>query len=81
MFSNKFFIAGIFLMILFFFIFYNFGSLGYLNSMIAAYGMIWSLVFLIVMLAILILRTPIRLEKLKKIKIKNTLLLKEIFII
>ncbi len=68
-------------MIIFFFIFYNFGSLGYLNSMIAAYGMIWSLVFLIVMLAILILRTPIRLEKLKKIKIKNTLLLKEIFII
>ena len=55
-------------MIILFFIFYNFGSSGYLNSMIAAYVMIWSLVFLIVMLALLILRTPIRLEKLKRLK-------------
>jgi hypothetical protein len=68
MFSNRFFITGIFLMIILFFIFYNFGSSGYLNSMTAAYGMIWSLVFLIVILALLILRTPIRLEKLKRLK-------------
>ncbi|MEM1575867.1 MAG: hypothetical protein QXO29_07570 [Nitrososphaerota archaeon] len=72
MFSNKFFIAIIVLMILSFFIFYNFGSSGYLNSMTAAYGMVWSLVFLIVMLSLLILRTPIRLEKIRKLKIKKS---------
>lgn len=55
-------------MIASFFIFYNFGSSGYLNSMTAAYGMVWSLIFLIVMLSLLILRTPIRLEKFRKLK-------------
>lgn len=59
-------------MIASFFIFYNFGSSGYLNSMTAAYGMVWSLVFLIVMLSLLILRTPIRLKKIKKLKIKRS---------
>lgn len=67
---NKIFIAGIVLTIISFFIFYNLGSLGYLNNMIAAYGMVWSLVFLIVFLSLLILKTPIRLEKLKMPKLK-----------